>query len=271
MIAPPAAAPARRCWPASRIELGGLIGRGKPLGPTGPRRWPMASRRATAAGAESATRLSTWCRSAAGSTATGSAPSRLSGVSSRRRRAPQMAQRRMCRPTRLRSSTVSFPSQPVMMLASSAQACCPDRATSSTPSAASKCVRARDAMACAWLRGTPRVSARSAPVSSWPRVSSMISRSLSVRPASAAQTSSRISACSSPAPRSAVSSVTSADSSSGVAESRVRSCRWHSFRATAYSQGRSRSGSRSAPTFSAVMTNVSCTASAASAGSASST
>jgi len=46
-----------------------------------------------------------------------------------------------------------------------------------------------------------------------------------------------------------------------------RSRRWHSFRATAYSQDRSRSGSRNPDILGAAITNVSCTASAASAGS----
>ncbi len=120
-------------------------------------------------------------------------------------------------------------------------------------------------MACAWLRGTPSASARSAPSSSCPRLSSMISRSLGVRPASADQTTSRSSACSRPAPRSVVSSVTPAASSSGALPA-DRSRRRHSFRATAYSQGRRRSGSRSAASFPAAMMNVSWTASAASAG-----
>ena len=47
----------------------------------------------------------------------------------------------------------------------------------------------------------------------------------------------------------------------------LRSRRWHSLRATAYSHGRSRSGSRSPDSLGTAMTNVSCTASAASAGS----
>ena len=95
----------------------------------------------------------------------------------------------------------------------------------------------------------------------------MISRAVSVSPASADHTSSLSSACSSPAPRSALSPVTPAASSSGTAGSLARSRRRHSFRATAYSQGRSRPGSRSADSLAAAMTNVSCTASAASAGS----
>src|ERR1700735_19672 len=73
-----------------------------------------------------------------------------------------------------------------------------------------------------------------------------------------------------PAVPSADVSVISPASSRLAIDERARSLRWHSLRATAYSHGLSRSRSRSPPSLAAAMTKVSWTASAASAGSASS-
>ena len=95
----------------------------------------------------------------------------------------------------------------------------------------------------------------------------MISRSPGLSPPSAERTSPRKSCCSAPVPTAGASSARSPASSSGLAEARSRRRRRHSFLATAYSQGRSRSGSRRPPSFAAAMMKVSCTASAASDGS----
>ena len=99
----------------------------------------------------------------------------------------------------------------------------------------------------------------------------MISWSPGSSPASADHTSSRSSAWSSAAPKSAVRAlIPVASSSNGAAACGPCSRRWHSLRATAYSHGRSRLGSRNPGSLATATTNVSWTASAASAGSLSS-
>ena len=147
----------------------------------------------------------------------------------------------------------------------------PERATMSAPSAVSNRARARVVRACAWLRGTPSASARSAPYNSCRRLSSTTSRSPGSSPASADDTISRCWACTRASPRSAVASPAPNSSLvSATAAPSPCSRRRHSFRATAYSQGRSRLGSRSSGSFTSATTKVSRTAPAASAGSLSS-
>ena len=246
---------------------GGLIGLGKPLGPNGPARFATVRRWASPAGERSASILSNCARNAGNSATTGATPANSAGVSSRRLRSPQTSHCSICRLIRLRISTVSCPSQPASMASRSAQASRPVRATTSAPSDRSSWLRARDSSAWAWLRDTPSASASSSPSRSWTRLSSMTSRSPGFSPSMAALTSCWSSARSVAAPISAVSVGMSAASSRPEMAFLACSRRKHSLRATAYSQERSFAGSRRSRSLAVATRNVSCTASAASAGS----
>ena len=143
----------------------------------------------------------------------------------------------------------------------------PARPASSTPRQASSWLRARVSSECAWLRDTPSTAATSAGSRPCRSCSSMTSRSVGFRPPAASSSRPRSSARSVSSPTSGAWSATSGASSRADVGFLARRMRRHSFRATAYSQARSRSGSRSPASRDAAMTNVSWTASAASAGS----
>ena len=98
----------------------------------------------------------------------------------------------------------------------------------------------------------------------------MTSRSPGFSPSMAALISWLSSACSVAAPTSALVAGRSAASSSADRAFPARSRRKHSLRATAYSQVRSLAGSRRSRSLAVATRKVSCTASAASAGSRSS-
>ena len=246
---------------------GGLREWGKPLGPNGPARFATVSRCASPAGERSANILSTCSRNPGNSAASGIAAANNAGVSSRRLRSPQTPHRSMCRLIRLRISTVICPSQPARIMRRSGQAVRPVRATISAPRDRSSWLRARDSCAWAWLRDTPSASASSSPSSSATRLNSMTSRSPGFSPSIAALTSSASSARSVATPTSAVWLGRSPASSRADRAFPARSRRRHSLRATAYSQARSFPGSRRLWSLAAATRNVSCTASAASAGS----
>ncbi|BCB77642.1 hypothetical protein GCM10022251_63590 [Phytohabitans flavus] len=170
---------------------------------------------------------------AAGRTVNGTATypvSSAAGLSSVPRLARQRAHPSTCRPSRLRSSGVSRPSQPGCSSRSAGQAAA--RATSSTPSARSSWDLARESRACAWLAETPSTAPTSTADSPCRSASSITSRSPSPSPAAAACTSSRTSAARTPAPRSAVSALASS-SSAGASRRRSRIWRRHSWRAIA--------------------------------------
>ncbi len=246
------AATVRACTPYTR--RGVATGLGKPERSNGSARLATRSRCPAATGETSSTSRSTCSRSPAGSATIGSMLSSIAALSSRRLRWPHTSQRSMCRFTRLRSRMVSSPSQPARMSSSSWHCSRPVRATSSAPSDPSNWLRARDASALAWLRDTPRASARSSPSSTWRRFSSMTSRSEGFSPESASTTRSRNSSRSGPSSTPGSAEVTSTAASSGADRPRARRRRKHSLRATAYSHGRSRSGSRSPSSLAAAMT-----------------
>ncbi len=248
---------------------GGLTGVGKPEGRNEPARATTLAWWARPADVRSAQIRSTCSRKPGDMATIGAAPASSAGLSSRRLRSPQTSHCSMCLLTRLRIRTVSWPSQPASMASRSGQACRPVRATISAPSERSSWLRARDSKAWAWLRDTPRAAARSSPASSCRRLSSMTSRSAGFSPPSASRTRSRSSACSATMLTSGDSAGMSTASSSADVAWPERSWRKHSFLATAYSQGRSLLGSLSPPSLAVAIRNVSCTASAASAGSGS--
>ncbi len=200
--------------------------------------------------------------------ASGSRLTSIAGLNSRRLRS-QSSHRSRCRLTRPRGGAVRSPSRRSRISARSGQCSDPGLLTSSMASDVSNLERARNTRASAFLRGTPSASARSAPSRPWRKFSSMISRSAGFSLASAARTTARSSARPSSAPASPVSSAISATSSSGANETSAGSRPWHSLRATANSHARRRSGSRSPEIWDEAMIKVSCTASAASAGSVS--
>ncbi len=246
------AATVRACAPYTR--RGEATGLGKPDLSNGSARPATRSRCPAATGEMSSTSRSTCSRRPAGSATIGSMLSSIAGLSSCRLRSPHTAQRSMCRFTRLRSRMVSSPSQPARMPSSSSHCSRPVRATSSAPSDPSNWARARDTSACALLRDTPRASARSSPSRTWRRFSSMTSRSPGFSPESASTTRSRSSSRSGPSTILVSSEVTSTAASRGAERPRARRRRKHSLRATAYSHGRSRSGSRSPSSLAAAMT-----------------
>ena len=257
-------------------SLGGSSGLGKPWCPNVAACCATAARWATASGVLLLASLSTSARSPCGMAAMGSAvsgarPSRSAGASSRRLRSVHSGHRSMCRLIRLRIRTFSCPSQSSSSAPSASQSARPERATSSAPSEISSWSRARESSACAWLRETPSTAAISVTSSSCRNCSSIRSCSPALRPRTAERSSARNSARSAPPVTSADSSLISGRRSSAEVPARAlsRKRRWHSLRATAYSHGRSRLGSRSAANLDAAMTKVSCTASAASAGSCS--
>ena len=94
----------------------------------------------------------------------------MAGDTSRRRRPEQTGHRSTCRLTRLRTSTVSTPSQSWSIAFSSGQSWRPVRATTSAPSAVSSWSRARDSSACAWLREIPSTLATSPPAQALPQL-----------------------------------------------------------------------------------------------------
>jgi hypothetical protein len=273
----------RRPLPPTGCDPAGVacIGLGNPCRPNDPARPRTAARCATAlgprptaspsvcalspAGAPSASRKLT--AAAAITAAPGDRPSSMAGRSSKARRALQTGQRSMCRCTRLRIGTVRCPSQSPSMPRSSRHSSRPARPTSSAPRHARSWSRARDSSECTWLRDTPSTVAISPGSSPCRSCSSMASRSAGFMPLAASSIRVRSSACSASSLTSTPSSVTSGASSSATVVFRARAARRHSLRATAYSQGRSSSGSRKPDSREAAMTNVSCTASAASAGS----
>ena len=216
---------------------------------------PAAARRLSAAAADSAS--------------PGDSPSSRAGCSSRSRRVEQVTQRPRCRCSCSRSATVSCPSQPASIPLSTRQSRRPARATTSAAREAPRCSRAREVSAFARVRGTPTTDATSATARPCRNSSSMTSRSPGVRPVVASSSRPRslarsVSSCTLGAP--AITNCAWADAN--VNSGRPgRAIRWHSLRATAYSQALSRSGSRRSASLAAAMTNVSCTASAASAGS----
>ena len=146
-----------------RRAASGSSGTGNPDRANGSARSAISARSSAASGEVSASRLSASCCRLSGRTGSGSTLSRASGLTWRRRCSPQISQVLTCRRTCLRSGAVSSPSQSPRIQDSSWQEPTLERATMSAPSAVSNRVRARVVRACAWLRGTPSASARSAP------------------------------------------------------------------------------------------------------------
>jgi hypothetical protein len=173
----------------------GRAARGKPSASNAPASRSTCRLNSRASGAGSAHSCSVWFRSHTGRAASGAKPYCSAGRSARCLRSWQVSHEPMCRLTRLRVTAARRPSQSPRISLSSAQDRRPVRATSSTPSAASRWPRARDTIACAWLRDTPSTTASSVPPSSWRALRSMISRSARSRPSIAVLTSSRSSAC----------------------------------------------------------------------------
>ena len=170
MAPPPNTASTATATPAAgtnaagpRRAASGSSGTGNPDRVNGSARSAISARSSAASAEVSASRLSASCCRLSGRTSSGSMLTRASGLTWRCRCSPQISQMAMCRRTRLRSRGVSSPFQSSRIQDSSSHEPALDRATMSAPSAVSKWVLARVVRACAWLRGTPSASARSAP------------------------------------------------------------------------------------------------------------